>query len=100
MTTEERIEKLEQRMETLEKLNNDKQIEQIKINYDLKELIREAVHEGSEKLLSILNEHNDRLTKLEHQEGEKAKSILRAILTTSLAWFITGILTHLPSMFK
>ena len=100
MTTEERIDRLEKRIENVESKINSQDKAQLASNYELKELIRNAVSQGNEKILSVLKTHEDRLNKLENQDGEKAKAIIKAIVATSLSWLIMGILTNLPVIFK
>ena len=98
MSTEERFEKLEQRVDIVEKAvwNSDKS--QLENKYELKELITKAVAEGNEKILSILNKHEERIVALEKQDGEKAKAVIKAIFATSLSWLVMGILTNLPAI--
>lgn len=100
MTTEERIDRLEKRVEFIEHTNNDRDKANIQNIYELKEMITKAVADGNEKIAKVLEEHNDRISKLENQDGEKAKAIIKAIFATSLSWLVMGILTNLPSIIK
>jgi cell division septum initiation protein DivIVA len=94
MTTEERIDKLENRVEKIENNMHEQNETQLKNNYELKDLIRNAVEEGNEKILQKLETHEQRIIKLENQDGEKAKLILKSISATTLGWVVLGILNN------
>lgn len=94
MTTEERIDKLENRVEKIENTMHEQNETNIKNNYELKDLIRNAVEEGNEKILQKLETHEQRISKLENQDGEKAKLILKSIGATTLGWVVLGILNN------
>ena len=47
-----------------------------------------------------LKEHDEKIQKLEKQDGEKAKTVINAIFGTSLGWLVMGILTNLPTILK
>lgn len=98
MTTEERFDKLEARISLVEEKVYDCDTKSLQDKYELKELITKAVAEGNEKILSIINKHEERIVALEKQDGEKAKAVIKAIFATSLSWLIMGILTNLPSI--
>jgi cell division septum initiation protein DivIVA len=94
MTTEERIDKLENRVEKIENNMHEQNETNMKNNYELKDLIRNAVEEGNEKILQKLETHEQRIIKLENQDGEKAKLILKSISATTLGWVVLGILNN------
>lgn len=94
MTTEDRIDRLEKRVETIENKMHEQNETQLKNNYELKDLIRNAVEEGNEKILQKLETHEQRIIKLENQDGEKAKLILKSISATTLGWVVLGILNN------
>jgi cell division septum initiation protein DivIVA len=94
MTTEERIDKLENRVEKIENNMHEQSETNLKNNYELKDLIRNAVEEGNEKILQKLETHEQRIIKLENQDGEKAKLILKSISATTLGWVVLGILNN------
>ena len=98
MSTEERFDKLEARISLVEEKVYDRDTKSLQDKYELKELITKAVAEGNEKILSIINKHEERIVALEKQDGEKAKAVIKAIFATSLSWLIMGILTNLPSI--
>jgi cell division septum initiation protein DivIVA len=94
MTTEERIDRLEKRVETIENKMHEQNETQMKNNYELKDLIRNAVEEGNEKILQKLETHEQTIIKLENQDGETAKLILKSISATTLGWVVLGILNN------
>lgn len=94
MTTEDRIDRLEKRVEIIENKMHEQNETQLKNNYELKDLIRNAVEEGNEKILQKLETHEQRIIKLENQDGEKAKLILKSISATTLGWVVLGILNN------
>jgi cell division septum initiation protein DivIVA len=94
MTTEDRIDRLEKRVETIENKMHEQSETNLKNNYELKDLIRNAVEEGNEKILQKLETHEKRIIKLENQDGEKAKLILKSISATTLGWVVLGILNN------
>lgn len=94
--TRTEFEELKDRVKELEKENTDSKLTQTRSEFELKELIKSAVEEGNAKIMSLMEEHNVRICKLEHQDGEKAKAIIKAIIATSLSWLILGILNNLP----
>lgn len=90
------FEELKDRVRELEKENTDSKLTQTRSEFELKELIKSAVEEGNAKIMSLMEEHNVRICKLEHQDGEKAKATIKAIIATSLSWLILDILNNLP----
>lgn len=100
MTTEERLCKLEERVEKVEEKISSQKETQLQYKYELKELIRDAVEEANDKLAKKLSEYEQRLIKLENQDGEKAKWILKTATVTTIGWFVMGIINNLPLFFK
>ena len=100
MTTEERLDKLETRVEKVEEKISSQKETQLQNKYELKELIRDAVEEANDKLAKKLSEYEQRLIKLESQDGEKAKWILKTAAVTTIGWFVMGIINNLPLFFK
>lgn len=98
MTTDERIEKLEIRVDKLEEKMHEGDLEQLNQYHELEKLIQKAVEKGNEPIAKKLEEQEKRIVVLEQKDGEKAKAILHSIIATSLAWLVTGILTNLPTI--
>lgn len=94
MTTEERIDKLEKRVDRLEDNLSEQDKNQLKDKYELKELITKAVEEGNEKIIKKIEQHEQRIIKLENNDGEKAKLILKSICATTLGWLVLGFLNN------
>lgn len=98
MTTDERIEKIELRVDRLEAKMHEDDIVQLKQYRELEILIQKAVEKGNEKFAEKLEELEKRVCVLEKQDGEKAKAIIKSIVITSLSWFVMGVLTNLPAI--
>lgn len=99
MTTNERLDKLEKRVDKLEDNLSEQDKNQIKDKYELKELISKAVEEGNEKVIAKIEEHEQRIVKLENNDGEKAKLILKSICATTLGWLVLGFLNNFLTIF-
>lgn len=95
MTTDERMEKLEHRVDLLEEKIHENDISQLKQYSELERLIAKAVSEGNKDIAKILEEHNTRLCKLEQKDGENAKLIIKSIVASTLGWVVLGILNNL-----
>jgi DNA-binding GntR family transcriptional regulator len=100
MSEEQRFTRLEQRLDVIEHTLNDYSKANLKDKFELKELIRNAVSDGNEKILAVIERHETRIAALENKDGEKAKTIIKTILTTSLTWLILGLLTNLPAILR
>ena len=96
MVNDERINKLEKRVERMEILQQEMSKTQTKDWYELKAMIVEAVNDGNDKVLEKIENLEKRIITLENQDGEKAKAVLKSILITSLSWFVLGLLNNLP----
>ena len=66
--------------------------------YELKELIRQAVEQGNEKIVKRLEEHEKRINELENQDGKKALLVLKSVGATTLGWIVLGVLNNLFSI--
>jgi len=99
MIDEKRIEKIEKELEELKKKSYESCMVQQNDKYELKELIRVAVEQGTEKLYEKLEEHERRIQELENQDGKKAILILKSIGATTLGWVVLGVLNHIISIF-
>ena len=100
MSDEQRIERIEKRLDLMEHSLNDYSRTNLQDKFELKELIRNAVSDGNEKILAVIERHEARIAALENKDGEKAKTIISTILSTSLTWLILGLLTNLPAILR
>lgn len=100
MTADERFDKLERRVSTLEDKLHESDISQIKQYGELEKLIAKAVSEGNRDIAKILEEHNTRICNLEHKDGENAKLILKSIGATTLGWLVLGFLNNAITIFN
>lgn len=98
MSEEQRFTRLEQRLDVIEHTLNDYSKANLKDKFELKELIRNAVSDGNEKILAVIERHEARIVALENKDGEKAKTIMKTIFSTSLTWLILGLLSNLPAI--
>lgn len=100
MTEDERFDKLEGRVDKLEAEVHNREIDQLKQFRTLEQLIAKAVAEGNEKIYEKLENLETRVVKLENQDGEKAKLILKSIGATTLGWIVLGILNNMITIFN
>ena len=98
MTTDERFEKIEDRLDKCEEALHVREVDQLKQYRSLEQLIAKAVEEGNKGIYEKLEKLETRVAKLENQDGEKAKAVVKAILATSLSWLVMGILSNLPTI--
>lgn len=98
MTDKEYLKKLDERISKLEEQVHNGEVSQLTQYRELEHLIIKAVKEGNQEILKELKEHDIRIQKLENQDGEKAKAVIKAIFGTSLSWLVMGILTNLPAI--
>lgn len=98
MSEEQRFERIEKRLDLVEHSLSDYSRANIEDKFELKELIRNAVSDGNEKILAVIERHEARIAALENKDGERAKTIIRTIFSTSLTWLILGLLTNLPAI--
>lgn len=92
-------EKIEKEIEELKKKSYDTCMVQQNDKYELKELIRQAVEQGNDKIMRKLEEHEKRINELENQDGKKAILILKSVSATTLGWVVLGILNHIITIF-
>lgn len=92
-------EKIEKEIEELKKKSYDTCMVQQNDKYELKELIRQAVEQGNDKIMKKLEEHEHRINALENQDGKKAILILKSVGATTLGWVVLGILNHVITVF-
>ena len=92
-------EKIEKEIEELKKKTFDTCMVQKEDKYELKELIRQAVEQGNDKIMRKLEEHEHRINALENQDGKKAILILKSVGATTLGWVVLGILNHVITIF-
>lgn len=92
-------EKIEKEIEELKKKSYDACMVQQSDKYELKELIRQAVEQGNDKIMKKLEEHEHRINALENQDGKKAILILKSVGATTLGWVVLGILNHIITIF-
>ena len=110
-TEHSRIDKLEVRMDNIEKAFYESQINQVKDYAELEKVIAKAVKEGNQVIIEEMrkvqelqdkkfNEQDERIKALEEAEGNKLKErwkiIITTIITTSVGWLILGVLNSLP----
>ncbi len=98
MSEEQRFTRIEQRIDLLEHTLSDYSKTNMQDKYELKELIRNAVSDGNEKILAVIERQETRIVALENKDGERAKTIMKTIFSTSLTWLILGLLTNLPAI--
>lgn len=92
-------EKIEKEIEELKKKSYDACMVQQSDKYELKELIRQAVEQGNDKIMKKLEEHEKRINDLENQDGKKAILVLKSVGATTLGWIVLGVLNHALSIF-
>jgi endonuclease III-like uncharacterized protein len=91
-------EKIEKEIEEIKKKSFDTCMVQQSDKYELKELIRQAVEQGNDKIMRKLEEHERRINELENQDGKKALLVLKSVGATTLGWIVLGILNNLFSI--
>lgn len=92
-------EKIEKEIEELKEKSYNTCMVQQNDKYELKELIRQAVEQGNDKIMRKLEEHEHRINALENQDGKKAILILKSVGATTLGWVVLGILNHVITIF-
>lgn len=92
-------EKIEREIEELKEKSYNTCMVQQNDKYELKELIRQAVEQGNDKIMRKLEEHEHRINALENQDGKKAILILKSVGATTLGWVVLGILNHIITIF-
>lgn len=98
MIEEKWKEKIEKEIEELKQKSFDTCMVQKNDKFELKELIRQAVEQGNDKMLKKLEEHERRLNELENQDGKKALLVLKSVGATTLGWIVLGVLNNLFSI--
>lgn len=91
-------EKIEREIEEIKKKSYDACMVQQSDKYELKELIRQAVEQGNDKIMRKLEEHERRINELENQDGKKALLVLKSVGATTLGWIVLGVLNNLFSI--
>lgn len=99
MIDEKRIERIEEEIEKLREKSINACMVQNNDKYELKELIRVAVEQGTKRLYEKLEEHDKRINALENQDGKRAILILKSVGATTLGWVVLGLLNHIVSLF-
>lgn len=100
MTTDERIDRLETRVDKIEDRFHNKELSNLEKYNELEKLITKAVSEGNKEIYTKLENMETRIIKLENQDGEKAKLILKSVGATTLGWLVLGILNNAITMFN
>ena len=91
MTDKEYLQKLDERLTKVEQQVHDREVSQMKQYNELEHLIANAVKEGNKEILEKIKEHDSRLQKLEQQDGEKAKAVIKyCILETRNKTVLSG----------
>lgn len=106
MTTEERIEKLENRVEKLEKHNYEQDMNELQKYNDLEKLIAKAVEEGISKVLEKFEKLEARVSTLEQAEAQKAlkrsvefwKTVKSVLITTIVTFFASILINNFVAM--
>ena len=91
-------EKIENKIEALEKQMTNTCLVQKDDKYELREMIVDAVKEATNPIMKKLEEHEKRIVELENQDGKKALLILKSVGATTLGWVVLGILNNLLSV--
>lgn len=96
--TREEFDKLEKRVNLIEHFNIDRDKAQMQSTYELKELIRIAVQEGTKPILEKFNDLEKRVSSLENAEAKKAlktkEQIWGLIIKGAIAFFVTLFLSN------
>lgn len=106
MTTEDRIDKIEQRIVNLEEKAVKIEKIQMQDKFDLSNLIKDAVSEAVKPLIERLEEQEKRIITLENADARKAleskneiyKSIRSIIISVVVTFFATILLNNLISI--
>ena len=104
-----RLDKVEVRIDQLEKQFYESQVNQVKNYAELEKVIAKAVKEGNQLIIDEMNkiqeihnskfkEQEDRISKLETKDDKKASATLKLIITTAITttagWIILGFLNN------
>lgn len=89
---------LNNKIEVLEKAYYELLLKNKDEFHDLEKLVSKAVKDGNNDVLNKIEEIEKRVVVLENKDGEKAKTILISIATTSLGWLVLGVLNNLPAI--
>ena len=95
---ENRIDKLEKRVEKLEEKDHAIELDQLKQYRSLEQLIAKAVAEGNKAIYEKLEKLETRVQTLENKDGEKARLIVKSVGATTLGWIVLGILNNLNTI--
>ena len=95
---ENRIDKLEKRVEKLEEKDHAIELDQLKQYRSLEQLIAKAVAEGNKGIYEKLEKLETRVQTLENKDGEKARLIVKSVGATTLGWIVLGILNNLNTI--
>ena len=98
MSDKEFIKKLDERLAVVEQQVHEREVSQIRQYMELENLISKAVKDGNKDILTKIEQIEVRVCNLEKKDGERAKTIMRTIISTSLTWLVMGILTNLPTI--
>lgn len=98
MTTDERIDKLEKRVDKLEEHNHEQDMSELQKYNNLEKLIAKAVEEGIEKVMQKFETLDKRITMLENAEAQKAlksnQEIMKTIKTIIVTFLVTLLLNN------
>lgn len=96
--TREEFEKLEKRVNLIEHFNIDRDKAIMQSTFELKELIRNAVQEGTKPILEKFNDLERRVSDLETADAKKAlkakEQIWGLIIKGAIAFFVTLFLSN------
>lgn len=103
---ENRIDKLEKRVEKLEEKDHTIELDQLKQYRSLEQLIAKAVAEGNKTIYEKLEKLDLRVTELENKDAKKAleknkeiwKTIRSVIISVIVTFFATILLNNLISI--
>lgn len=99
----EDIKEIKQKINKLEEWRYEHDLSSLKNLSDLKIMITDAVKEGNEPILKIVNEHTQQITKLENAEAQKAleekksnrKQIWSVAISVIVTFFVSILLNNL-----
>lgn len=101
MTLDQRVDKLEERMNKLEEHNHEQDMSELQKYNNLEKLIAKAVEEGIEKVMQKFETLEKRITTLENAEAQKAleekKELfkqIKQIVIASVVSFLGAILLN------
>ena len=103
---ENRIDKLEKRVEKLEEKDHAIELDQLKQYRSLEQLIAKAVAEGNKGIYEKLEKLEDRVIVLENKEAQQAlaknkeiwKTVRSVIISVIITFFATILLNNLISI--